>query len=699
MKQLTLHLRTGAVSLQEVPVPVVKAGHLLIKTRKSLLSAGTEQMLVDFGKSTLLRKALKQAERLNEVWNKIRHDGLSDTYHAVQYQMDRLVSLGYCNAGEVIAVGEDVTNFRKGDRVISNGPHAQIVRVPASLAAKVPENITDEDAVFTVLGAVALQGIRLLGPALGEIVAVIGLGLVGQLTAQLLKINGCQVIGVDPDEARLSLAKAEIQTVSPAEAETYIHELTRGKGVDGVIIAAASRSSDIIKQAARISRQRGKIILTGSVGAHFSRADFYKKELTFQVSCSYGPGRYDPRYEQEGIDYPYAFVRWTENRNFEAILQLLASGQLYVRPLISQVISFENAVDAYASENAKAGLAKIFDYTSNVALKTNNPGFRQLEFAPARCVTGMIGAGNFVRATMLPLLKGKCIKYIASEGGLSAADLALKYKISQATADYHKVLEDKEVDLVIIATRHDQHASMVIHALQANKHVFVEKPLAITPKELESVIEIWPGSDKSVTIGFNRRFSPYLVKMRKLLGDACMNVIVTVNAGRLPEDHWLHDPKVGGGRLIGEACHFIDLVSFLTRSKIKAVCASSNNANLPGSMDQADILLKCANGSTGTVHYYSNGSKNYQKERIEVYSGGRTLVLDDFGKLTGYGFLAFSKLKVGKQKGHRELFEQLFQTIEQGGKPLISPLEIINTTRSTFAVLESLQKGCWIEVE
>ncbi|MCE6988977.1 bi-domain-containing oxidoreductase [Dyadobacter sp. CY323] len=698
MKQLAQNLRIGKTVLLEVPSPIVQKGCILIRTHNTLVSTGTERMLVEFSKAAFISKVRQHPEKVRLVFDKIKTDGLFPTLRALSNKLAQCVPMGYCNAGEVIAIGEGVQSFRIGDRVVSNGPHAGVVCVPVNLAAKIPSNVTYEDASFTVVAAIGLQGIRLLGPQMGDTVVVIGLGLIGLLTAELLTINGCRVIGIEPDPHKRYIAAEKGITVfdpSHENLETTINESTNGIGADGVLITAASESNGIISLAARISRKRGKVVLVGSVGLKINRADFYEKELTFQVSCSYGPGRYDQNYEENGVDYPVGLVRWTENRNFCAILEMLSSGALNVKSLISRRVALPDFESIY--QNLNHHIAILIDYPGTVCNQKSCRPSGSL-FPPTEVVTGIIGAGNYVRSTLLPLIKNASIKYIASAGGLHATELSARYKIPIATADYHEILRDREVDLVIIATRHDLHSQMVVDALKANTHVFVEKPLALFPEDLEEIIKTYEKSGKSLSVGFNRRFSPHSRKIKNLLGGSVMHVVITVNAGHIPAQSWIHDRLVGGGRILGEGCHFIDLISYLTGNRVVEVCM--NAAQEPGDagLQNANIMLRYANGSTGIVNYFSNGHRSYSKERVEVYSGGRTLILDDFCRLTGYGFKGFSSLKTAKDKGHKEQFCRLWETLKTGGNPHIDFHEIVNTTRATFAALESYEKRCWIQV-
>jgi len=706
MKQLIQNLQNGQTILEEVPAPQVKKGAVLIQTRRSLVSLGTERMLVEFGKANLIEKARQQPERVKMVLDKIKSDGLIPTLEAVFNKLGQPLPLGYCNVGEVVAIGEGITDLRVGDRVASNGSHAEIVCVPRHLVAKVPDHVTDDEAAFTVIGSIGLQGVRLLNPTLGETVVVVGLGLIGLLTAELLRLNGCRVIGVDLDEQKLKIAASKgIIPCNPRQGDDpvkFVESTTNGVGADGVIITASAKTDEIISQAARMSRKRGRIVLVGVIGLQLSRAEFYEKELTFQVSCSYGPGRYDDDYEQKGIDYPLPFVRWTENRNFQTLLQLLESGQLDVKPLITELVPLEDYSKIYGDMSKSGAIASLLVYPEKPSLDTT-VRYQDTLFQGKKGVTGIIGAGNFTKMTLLPALKSEAkqgsIKYIVSANGLSGTALAQKHGIACSTTDYREVLADDEVDIVMITTRHHQHARLTGEVLQAGKHVFVEKPLAIFEEELEELLTQWTKLENkmSITVGFNRRFSPHAQKMKSLLGNAPMNIVATMNAGFIPATSWVHDRAVGGGRILGEACHFIDLITFLTGSRVVAVCMNAMGLNPSETTDSASILLRYENGSTGVINYFSNGSKAYSKERIEAYSQERTLVLDNFRTLDGYGFKNFSKQKTAQDKGHAAQFQALIERIREGGNPLIPFDEIVNTTQATFAALRSLKEGRWVE--
>lgn len=704
MKQIIQSFKTGATILEEVPAPQAKRGQVLIQTTKSLVSLGTERMLVEFGKSNLISKARQQPDKVKQVLDKIKTEGLVPTLEAVFNKLGEPLPLGYCNVGRVIAVGEGVSEFQVGDRVASNGQHAEFVSVPKNLVAHIPDNVSDEEAVFTVIGSIGLQGIRLLNPTFGETVVVTGLGLIGLLTAQMLLANGCRVIGIDIDQNKLELAKQwGVIPINPKQSEVVkeVMELTKGQGADGVLITASAKNNDIISEAAQMSRKRGRIVLVGVIGLNLSRAEFYEKELSFQVSCSYGPGRYDEDYEARGQDYPLPFVRWTEKRNFEAILQAIASGKLQVKQLITEQVALTDYMQIYGGIGSSSSIASILTYPEQPQLEpAHTIAVSDKTYEGSKGVIGVIGSGNFTKMTMLPALKGSGAgyKYIASQGGVSGTAMAQKHGFSHSTTNYKDILDDSEVDLVLITTRHNLHAAMVAASLEAGKHVFVEKPLALNSLDLNAIIAIHGKAGKSLTVGFNRRFSPHAQKMKGLLGNSQMNVIATMNAGHIPANVWVHDMQVGGGRIIGEACHFMDLITYLTGSRIKAVCMNAMGVNPQENTDNASILLQYENGSTGVINYFSNGSKAYSKERVEVYSQERTLVMDNFRVTKGYGFKGFSKLKTKLDKGHKNQFHALIKSVKEGGEPLIPFEELVNTSRAAFAAVESLKVRGWIEV-
>ena len=711
MKQIIQDIKDGQTILEEVPVPQVKSGHILVRTSRSLVSLGTERMLVDFGKANFIDKARQQPDKVKQVLDKVKTDGIRPTYESVMNKLGQPLPLGYCNVGEVVAVGKGVNEFKIGERVASNGPHAEYVLVPVNLAAKVLGGVSDDEAAFTVIGSIALQGIRLLATTFGETVVVVGLGLIGLITAELLRANGCVVIGFDFDEQKVSVAREKgvhaVNLAHGVDPVAVVLEHTRDIGADGVIITASNSSDEIMHQAAEMSRKRGRIILVGVVGLKLRRDDFFKKELTFQVSCSYGPGRYDESYEHKGQDYPIGYVRWTEKRNFEAVLQAIASGQLDVKRLITERVKLEEYAQIYGDMKRPGSIASILEYSQNGRAPEAVVSLSEHSYSGQKAVMGVIGAGNFTSAMILPCLAKTpaSLKYIASSGGLSATTLAKKFSVGKATSDYQVILEDEDVDTVIVATRHDLHAPMVIEALNAGKHVFVEKPLALNGEELDSVISCYSAlknqySGLTVLVGFNRRFAPLALKMKELIGDGVgpVNINATMNAGAIPPDIWVHDPDVGGGRIIGEACHFIDLCSYLTGSRVKAVCMNAMGLSPDETTDNASILLKYENGSNAVINYFANGSKSYAKERVEVFSQQKVLVMDNWRKLQGYGFAKFKSASSAQDKGHSNQFKMFVERLQQGGEPLIPFADIVNTTRASFAAIESMKQGEWVQL-
>lgn len=709
MKQILQSLETGDTQIVDVPVSMVRPGHLLIQTCASVVSVGTERMLVDFGKANLFQKARAQPERVKEVIAKIRTDGLAPTLTAIRSKLGQPIPLGYSNAGIVLAVGNGVMGFEVGDRVISNGQHAEIVHVPVNLCAKIPQStpaIPYSHAAFTVIASIGLQGVRLANPTLGEKFVVTGLGLIGLLTVQLLRANGCEVLGIDVNSSRLALAQsfgAKTVNLSLGENPLEAAELfSQGRGVDGVIVTASTKSSDPIHQAAQMSRKRGRIILVGVTGLELSRSDFYEKELSFQVSCSYGPGRYDESYELKGRDYPFGLVRWTEQRNFEAILAMIANGQLQLDPIISHRFRFENAKEAYDTVTTGSNvLGVVLEYPEQTSLSTSivlNDKY-ELHSTPTAPVVGVIGAGNYTAQVFLPALKKTNAEFatIASSGGVSAVYLGKKFLFNQATTDTQSVIKDFKINTLIITTRHDSHARYVIEGLRASKHVFVEKPIAIRRGELDEIEQVYnelrsKGIAPLVGIGFNRRFAPQVIKMKSLLNSVqdSKTMIMTVNAGFIPANHWTQDAHIGGGRIIGEACHFVDLLRFLAGqpiTRVSAVCAENAQGKIE---DRITINLSFAGGTIGTIHYLANGHKSFPKERLDVFAGGRVLQLDNFRRLTGYGWTGFRSLNLASQdKGHAANIASFINAISKGEVAPIPFEEIIEVTKACFDAVES----------
>jgi predicted dehydrogenase len=669
------------------------------------------------------------------------------------------VPLGYSNVGVVAEVGAGVAGFQVGERVVSNGAHADMVLVPRNLCARIPDSVDDETAAFTVLASIGLQGLRLAQPTLGECVVVTGVGLIGLLTVQLLQAQGCRVLAIDVDENKLALARqfgaetCDARNSDPVEAGMAF---SRGNGVDAVIITATTKSSDPVSQAARMSRKRGRIVLVGVTGLELKRADFYEKELSFQVSCSYGPGRYDADYEQNGQDYPIGYVRWTEQRNFEAVLDLMAAGRLDVKPLISHRFAFEDAVQAYELLSAeKSALGILLQYDPDERIDSRTVVLRGGGAAPTgenqadtlrgggaaptgEAVVGFIGAGNYASRTLIPAFAGTGVRLqtLVTSGGVNSVIHGRKAGFAEASTDVDAMLANPDINTVVIATRHDSHAALVIKALRVGKHVFVEKPLCLTMEELEEIEGLYkdsgwipdnryavsgmtgggisgtstrmsqslvggpppgrivrgggaaPTGEGSrgkglplLTVGFNRRFAPHVQKIKSLLAGASgpKTFVMTVNAGAVPADHWTQDAAVGGGRILGEACHFVDLLRYLAGVSISHYDAQYMNS---ATRDTASINLQFADGSIGTVHYLANGSKRFPKERLEVFAGGRVLQLDNFRKLTGYGWPGFKRMNLWRQdKGQAALVAAFTNAVEQGGAAPIPVEEIFEVMR------------------
>ncbi len=687
MAQVFQSLKNGSVDVHEVPAPKLKNNEVLIETSRSLISAGTERMLAEFGRSSWISKARQQPDKVKQAIELAKTNGIFNTIESILTKLEQPLPLGYCNVGRVLEVGKLVTEFKVGDRVVSNGPHSELSAIPQKLCALIPENVSDDKAVFTILAAIGLQGIRLAKPTLGEQFVVSGLGLIGLLTAQILKSNGINVIGIDPDPNKQIIANSlGIETLKSSDYSdliNYFQEQTITNGVDGVIITAATASSEPIDLAAEICRKRGRIILVGVTGLNLRRDLFYKKEISFQVSCSYGPGRYDPDYEYKSNDYPIGFVRWTEQRNFTAILSLFSQKKIKTQELITHKYYFKDIANAYellvSSKNClgilieyEAGSQKrsrTLELRNNSNLANNKPEIALINF---------IGAGNYAGRVLIPAFK-KCnanFHIIGDGSGKGSFHLARQFAFNKVTTDMRVILEDNSSNALVIATRHDSHAELVLKALKKNKHIFVEKPLCLTLDQLASIQENLR-SNKILMVGFNRRFSPLVQLLKTELEkiNSKSNFIYTCNAGSLPNDHWLLDPVKGGGRLIGEACHFVDLIRYLANSPIQEI----NFTPIETTSQSFYLTLKFKNGSSGSIQYLTNGSYSFPKERLEVFSSGKVFQLDNYRTLKGWGVRKFRTQRLFNQnKGQYNCAKAFLDAIQNGDKSPIPFDEIFD---------------------
>ncbi len=698
-------LGSGETVVADVPEPSLKPGHLLVRSRVSLISPGTERMLVEFGKANLLDKARQQPEKVRMVIDKARADGFFPTLDAVRNKLDKPLPLGYCNVGTVQAIDTNIDGLRVGDRIASNGNHAGVVRVPINLCARIPDSVSDETAAFTVLTAIGLHGIRLAKISLGESVVVTGLGLIGLLTVQVLRAHGCRVLALDFDSTRLRLAEqfgAEIVDLAKGECPLEAADrFSRARGVDAVLITATSKSSEPVRQAARMCRKRGRIVMIGVTGMELSRSDFFEKELSFQVSCSYGPGRYDPNYEEKGQDYPIGYVRWTEQRNFEAVLDLMASGAIDVDPLISHRFSIDSAESAYkvlgSNEPALGILINYPQQASNTDLNASIVDILSAVREAAKGFNvGVIGAGNYAGRILIPAFAkaDACFQTLVGSGGVQAVHNGKKYGFLRAATDPEVVFSDTETTVVVIATQHDSHADLVVRALRAGKNVFVEKPLCLTLQELNDIKKALAANSSAVLmVGFNRRFAPLSKMVEALLESVNVpkSFVMTINAGALPGDHWTQDPDKGGGRIVGEGCHFIDLMRFFAKSPISDIVVSRMHDSSDPWPDKAVVCLEFEDGSHGVIQYLANGHAGFPKERLEVFCRGRVIQLDNFRRLKAWGWSRFRSKKMWRQDKGQEACVAAFAASVRGGlEPPIPHTEIFEVSEASIRAQEAL---------
>ena len=701
MKQIFQNLGNGKTTIEETPCPSLRSNSVLVETSMSLVSIGTERMLIDFGKSNLLKKAKSQPDKVKEVLQKIKSDGLVATKNAVNTKLQKPMPLGYCNVGKVIQA--DKNCFAPGTRVVSNGSHAEIVCVSKNLVAIIPDEVADETASFTVLGAIALQGIRLIHPTIGETIVVTGLGLIGLMAVQILIASGCTVVAIDFDPEKCTLAEEfGARAVNLASGEDPIEvakKISNNIGVDAVLITASSESHEIVHQAVNMCRKRGRVVLIGVVGLNLQRSDFYEKEVTFQVSCSYGPGRYDKQYEDMGQDYPISFVRWTAQRNFNAVLALMASKKVKTEELITKSYLFEDSLEAYKEISNESNLGVLLRYKPDL---NERKLARLVELRPEKIessdnqIVSFVGGGNYASQTLIPAFQASGVNFgsLVTSGGFGSLHLAKKYKFRKATTDILDAFEG-ECGSIVIATQHHLHASQVISALKHDKHVFVEKPLALNANDLSEIKEEYYRHSKVLMIGFNRRFSPLILKMKTILikNEQPKSFVYTINAGFIKSDHWTQDKDIGGGRIVGECVHFIDLLKFLTDAKITNVQAIKlggvNDFNLQ--TDTVIINLKFSDGSIGVINYFANGGKSFPKERLEVFFNNSVLQIDNFRKLTGFGVKNFNSMNLWSQdKGQKRCALAFVDAIKHNRPSPIPFEEILEVSLTAIEIEEML---------
>ena len=712
MKQVLQNLKTGEVSVSDVPVPLPRRGFVLVRTAASLISAGTERLTVEAGQKSLISRAVEQPALVKQVLQKARNEGVLNTVDAVLSKLGSMNALGYSAAGTVIQVGDGVTELRVGDRVACAGvgyaSHAEVLAVPKNLCVRLPGDLDFDSAAFGTLGAIALQGVRLAEPTLGESVVVIGLGLIGQIAVQLLQANGCRVFGIDLDSSKIELAKQHgaDNGCAPDEAKQRVPAWSRGRGADAVLITAATESNQPVELAGEISRQKGRVVVVGAVGLSIPRKPYYDRELTFRISMSYGPGRYDAEYEERGHDYPYAYVRWTEGRNIEAFLDLIGDGRVDVKPLITHRFDLNETDRAYkliTGELKEPYLGIVLRYDTEREIESKvSLGKKAAQSSSVRA--GFIGAGGYAKGILLPLFKaaGAQFQSIATSSGVSAREAGTKFGFQSCVSSADEVIDDADTNLIVIATRHATHSDLAARALQRGRHVFVEKPLAVNDEQLDRVLAAAANSSAQLLVGFNRRFSPLAIAARKFFANSetPLSINYRINAGRLPRGHWIND-ETEGGRIIGEVCHFIDLMHFLTGSlttRVYAESIASRNAAVANE-DSVFITLRLADGSNGSIAYLAEGATAMPKERIEVFGEGKSFVIEDFESATAYDGSREKKTKLREKDKGQKTEVNIACAVVREGKPLPIALDdLATTTRATFRILESLRTGLPVDV-
>ena len=715
MKQLTQNLKTGQLRIEEIPIPAIKPGGLLVRNHFSLISAGTERASVDLGQKSLVGKARSRPDLVEEVMRQVKVNGVFNTFKKVMNRVDSLSPLGYSSSGIVEAVDEGTRGFKVGDMVTCAGAgyanHAEIVFVPRNLCAKIPEGVSFEDAAFTTLGSIALQGVRRAEPRLGENVSVIGLGLVGQITVQILKADGCRVLGIDIDPEKVKLAQklGADCAVTTEDAHRACLDLSDGLGADSVIITAATSSSDPVKLAGEIAIDRGRVVVVGAVGMEVPRNTYYRKELDLRLSRSYGPGRYDSNYEEKGIDYPPSYVRWTEKRNMAEFLRLVADGKVSPKELVTHTFDFDDALKAYDIITGKTQdryLAILLKYNvekqleSKVLLSDVKSTKSGKSTVGSQVNIGVIGAGNFARSVLLPTLgkiKTARVKCVATATGLTAAHVGKKSGCDYVTSDYKEVIDDPDIHAIIVATRHNLHSGIAIEGINKGKYVFVEKPMAISEQQLKQVVEAWESSGGNIAVGFNRRFAPLARRIKDHFRDRMYPLAINyrVNAGAIPGDSWIQDPEEGGGRVIGEVCHFVDFLQYMAGCYPRRVYAEilQNDNQAMDTADNISIVISFTDGSVGTINYLANGDSRFPKERIEIFGGGSVGVIDDFRHAEIISGGKRRRSSQHQDKGHSSELQEFVDAVKNGRQVAVDFKEVISVTRTTFKILASVKSG------
>lgn len=708
MKQIIQNYKSGKILLEEISMPLLVRSGAIVQNYYSLISSGTEGMKIKTGQKSLMGKAKSRPDLVHKVLNTIKKEGLISTTKSVLRKLDKYSALGYSSCGKVIEISDDIEGISVGDYVACGGAgfanHAEYVYIPKNLLCKIPEGVKLIEASFTTVGAIAVQGVRLLNYQFGSRVLVIGLGLIGQITVQILNASGIYVFGIDIKEDKINFAKnyglREGSLIDSSDLEQKIKSFTANKGFDGVIITASTKSNKPIEIAGKYCREKGRVVVVGEVNMDIPRDDYYKKEIELVVSKSYGPGRYDNNYEVKGLDYPISYVRWTENRNMQSFLELVASKRINIKPLISKIYSLENYQDAYndAIDNKQDNFGIVFKYDVYKEIKSGKIKIKDRKVKLGKINASFIGAGSYAQKFLIPLFaKNKDVNLysIYSSTGLSAKNVGKKYKFNYVNNNLGDIFSDKNNNLVVISTRHDSHFEMVIRALENNKNVFVEKPLCIKEEQLELIKETYNNSKSTLMVGFNRRFAVFTKKVKEIYNDRNYPLIINyrINAGEIDKDHWIQDAEIGGGRIIGELCHFINFIYYLIRNEPTSIYAAGFNDREIRLVDTLTTGINFKDGSIANISYISKGSNLLFKEYIEIFGGGISVAIKDFKECTIYSSNLVKLKLINQDKGQNNEIKEFIASLLEKGKSPISFEEIYKTTLLTFKVIESIKRN------